>query len=449
MGNKDRAILAHLALLNRLWQTGNRNYCLSTISSLKRRQPLLSKAYLVQIGEMTLNEANKDNLILIIQDAAEDLTELATILKLAGIKVLVAENEYDALVKAASAQINVILLDMSMSSIDGWKIASQLKTNPKTNEIPLILLGGLATIINKVEKLAWDNIDYLDKPVNLKMAMAAIDIHLASQSIEQQLQLEMENSPTAEFISANHELISANQKLLDSNQDLENFAAVISRDLQAPLRSLRMFAELLTQKYCDKLDEDANKYIQHIANSGSRMQALIHDLIDYSRAGKSEQTWLSISLEDLVNHVIQDLQATIQKTKATIIVKDLPVVWVNPAEIGQVFQNIIENALKFCRHRQPYIEIDATQRQDRWLISVQDNGIGIRPEFQEQIFQVCQQLDPANGYSGTGLGLAICQKIIHRYEGEIWVESDPGKGSTFYFTLPMNLPLKRSFISVG
>jgi len=257
-----------------------------------------------------------------------------------------------------------------------------------------------------------------------------------------QLSSEEVDKETAQLLLANQELKAANQKLLSSNQDLENFASIVSHDLQAPLRSLTMFAELLAQEYKSELDEDAHKYIEHITSSGSRMQTLIQDLLAYSLAGKSQQTWISLDLKTLLSKVIEDLQAAIAETQATIIINDLPVVWVNPTEISQLFQNLIENALKFRSEQPPRIEITATQQQEKWLFSISDNGIGIESEFQQQIFQVFQRLHASDAYSGTGIGLAICQKIVQRYEGIIWVESELGKGSTFYFTLPINFAPK-------
>ena len=227
------------------------------------------------------------------------------------------------------------------------------------------------------------------------------------------------------------------QELEVANQKLEEFVATVTHDLQAPLRSLTMFAELLTQEYQGCLDEVGNKYIQHISDSGVRMQALIQDLLLYARAGTSEKTWVSVDLNIVLDSVTQDLQAAIAEANAIIIVEDLPTILVNPVEITQVLQNLVDNGLKFSR-KQPRIEIKAEKQTENWLISVKDNGIGIEPEFQEQIFQVLQRLHPPDVYPGTGIGLAICQKILQRYESNIWVESEIGKGSTFYFTFPVN-----------
>ena len=237
--------------------------------------------------------------------------------------------------------------------------------------------------------------------------------------------------------SSTEKILLEKQKLEAANQKLEEFVATVTHDLQAPLRSLTMFAELLTQEYQGCLDEVGNKYIQHISDSGVRMQALIQDLLLYARAGTSKQTWVSVDLNIVLDSVTQDLQAAIAKTNAVILAEDLPTIFVNPTEITQVLQNLVDNAIKFSQE-QPQIEIKAEKQAENWLISVKDNGIGIEPEFQAQIFQVLQRLHPPEVYPGTGIGLAICQKILQRYESNIWVESEIGKGSTFYFTFPVN-----------
>ena len=217
---------------------------------------------------------------------------------------------------------------------------------------------------------------------------------------------------------------------------LEEFTSTMVHDLQAPLRSLTMFTELLAKEYQDNLDEKGRLYLNRIFHNGSRMQTLIEDLLTYSRAGVSEQTWMMVNLNYILERVQSDLQSAIAKSEAKIVVNELPQVFLNPREIHQVFQNLIENAIKFNNDK-PLITVSVSPHQQEWLFAVEDNGIGIESEFQSQIFDVFQRLHSADDYPGSGMGLAICQKIIQRYEGIMWVESEVGRGSTFYFTLPM------------
>ncbi len=224
----------------------------------------------------------------------------------------------------------------------------------------------------------------------------------------------------------------------DQQPDLAEFTSTIVHDLQAPLRSLTMFTELLAEEYQDKLDQKAQQYLDRICDSSSRMQGLIEDLLTYSCAGKGEQTWIIVDLNQIVDQIKSDLQSAIAETNAEITVKNLPQVLINPREIHQLFQNLIENAIKYSGAETPQIEVTAIAQEQEWLFAIADNGIGIAAEFQSQIFDVFQRLHPADVYSGSGMGLAICKKIVKRYGGNIWVESSGVKGSTFYFTLPMN-----------
>jgi len=224
----------------------------------------------------------------------------------------------------------------------------------------------------------------------------------------------------------------------DKKPDLAEFTSSMVHDLQAPLRSLTMFTELLTKEYQQELDEKGQLYLDRIAASGSRMQTLIEDLLTYSRTGTGEQTWITVNLNQTVDRVQSDLQSLIAQSKAKISVDDLPQLLLNPTEIYQLFKNLIENALKFSETR-PRIDISVTAQGEEWLFAIEDRGIGIAPEFHSQIFEVFQRLHSDDVYPGNGIGLAVCQKIVKRYESRIWVESQIGKGSTFYFTLPMNI----------
>ncbi|MEO1691071.1 MAG: ATP-binding protein [Cyanobacteria bacterium J06631_6] len=222
------------------------------------------------------------------------------------------------------------------------------------------------------------------------------------------------------------------------NQKLDDFTSTVVHDLQAPLRSLTMFTELLAQEYQDELDEKGLLYLDRISHSSLRMQTLVEDLLAFSRAGVGEQTWMKVDLNQTIELVKADLQSAIASTAAQITVNELPQILINPKDIHQLFQNLIENALKFC-DRSPEISISVMAQGEEWLFMVEDNGIGIAPEFQSEIFEIFKRLYPADIYPGSGMGLAICQKIITRYDGTIWVESVVGKGSTFNFTIPINL----------
>lgn len=236
---------------------------------------------------------------------------------------------------------------------------------------------------------------------------------------------------------AEQELQQLNTQLLRSNQELSQFAYVASHDLQEPLRKIRNFTELLAQRYQGELDEAGDRYIRYITDGAVRMQELISDLLSYSRVGRTALNIQSINLETTLQEVKSDLEIAIKDKKAVITAGTLPTVSADPTQMKQLLQNLISNAVKYCQDDVPIVRIWATQTDGTWTISVKDNGIGIDPQFSERIFVIFQRLHNKSTYSGTGIGLAICKKIVECYGGQIWVESQEGRGSTFSFTLPI------------
>ena len=215
---------------------------------------------------------------------------------------------------------------------------------------------------------------------------------------------------------------------------MEQFAYVASHDLQEPLRMITSYLQLLQRRYQGKLDEKADKYIYFAVDGASRMQVLINDLLEFSRvttkAGESEPT----DSEFILNQVISNLELFITQNKAIISHCSLPEVMADSTQLAQVFQNLIVNGIKYHSEEVPKIHISAERKASEWHFSVQDNGIGIDPQYSEKIFEVFKRLHNKEEYPGTGIGLAVCKKIVERHGGRIWVESELGKGSTFYFT---------------
>ena len=222
-----------------------------------------------------------------------------------------------------------------------------------------------------------------------------------------------------------------------SNKELEEFAYVASHDLQEPLRKMASFSDLLGKRYRDQLDDRADKYLGYIADGAARLQRLINDLLSFSRVGRADFTLIPTNLEDVLKGTLTDIQPLITETHAEIQYDPLPTLKVNPFQLRQLFQNLISNAIKFHGDHPPGIHISAKQEGGEWVISVRDNGIGFVPQHAEQIFEVFKRLHTKETYPGTGIGLAICKKIAERHGGRIWAESEPGRGSTFYFTIPM------------
>ncbi|MCF6157116.1 MAG: HAMP domain-containing protein [wastewater metagenome] len=221
-----------------------------------------------------------------------------------------------------------------------------------------------------------------------------------------------------------------------SNEELQNFAYVASHDLQEPLRMISSYLQLLERRYKDKLDKDACEFIAYAVDGASRLQNLINGLLEYSRVDTRGKHFGPADCEIILKRVLSHLKITIEESNATVTHDPLPVVLADDTQIPQVFQNLISNAIKFRGEEPPRIHISARPEGNEWIFSVRDNGIGIEPEYKERIFTIFKRLH-GREYPGVGLGLSICRKIILRHGGRMWVESEYGKGTTFYFTLPI------------
>ena len=233
------------------------------------------------------------------------------------------------------------------------------------------------------------------------------------------------------------ELKKRSDQLGRSNAELEQFAYIASHDLQEPLRMVSSYVQLLERRYKNKLDQDADDFITYASDGALRMQRLINDLLAYSRVGTRGKQPERIDLNRPLAQALENLQVAIKEKGATVTSDPLPFVYGDAGQLTQVFQNLIDNAMKFRGEKPPVVHISASIEGGECICSVRDNGIGISPEYTERLFILFQRLHTRKQYPGTGLGLAICKRIVERHGGKIWVESKPGEGSIFYFTIPM------------
>ena len=260
---------------------------------------------------------------------------------------------------------------------------------------------------------------------------------------ERQKMLEKEQKLTGKLQIYNEQLNQSKDELNEtinklkvSNSELERFAYVSSHDLQEPLRMVTLYSQLLEKRYKERLDSEADDFIEYIVENARHMRHLIDDLLEYSRVTSQSKEFENVDLDKILNIVLANLSVSIAENNVKIIRDSLPTVYADKYQMLQVFQNLLTNAIKFRGDKTPEININAQNLDREWKFTIKDNGIGIESNHHEQIFEVFKRLHTREEYPGTGIGLSIVQKIITHHGGRIWVDSEPANGSTFYFTLP-------------
>ena len=361
--------------------------------------------------------------VLIIEDSLADseliLRELRRSAFDAAGCVVRTPGEFRARLKEALPDI--ILADYNLGQ---WRGMDALKILQEGGlDIPLILVSGSLGDETAVECIKQGVTDYVLKD---KLGRLPSAIHRAL--VEKRLRSERKE--------AEANLARKVEELARSNRDLEQFAYIASHDLQEPLRMVSAYTQLLSERYRGKLDEQADKYIDYAVDGATRMQDLIHDLLRFSRVGRTEMVLQATDCNSVVAQAVANLKASLDETGSTVTYGHLPVLMANGPQLEQVFQNLIGNAIKFRDGAIPVIEIGAELKGDNWVFFVCDNGIGIAPENAEVIFSIFQRLHTRTEYSGNGIGLAICKKIIEQHGGKIWLGSHRGPGCTFNFNVP-------------
>jgi signal transduction histidine kinase len=317
----------------------------------------------------------------------------------------------------------VVLADYNLPNWKGMEALNVLRRQGL--DIPMILVSGALGDVTAVECIKQGATDYV-----LKDGLARLP-----EVVRRALQEKHERGLRRQ---AEKDLATKVDELARSNADLEQFAYVASHDLQEPLRMVAAYTQLLAERYKGKLDENADKFIGYASEGALRMQVLIQDLLAFSRVGRVNATYASVDCNAVVEEVRKSLASAIQESDTVLAHADLPAIWGDRTQMAQVFQNLIGNAIKFRGKERPAVSIQAENTGQDWLFSVTDNGIGIAPEFAENIFVVFQRLHLRTEYPGNGIGLAICKKIVERNGGKIWVEPQNGTGSTFKFTIPLH-----------
>lgn len=369
--------------------------------------------------------------ILIVDDMPSNLGVLTSHLEQQGYTAVVAQGGEEGVERAEFVRPDLILLDVMMPGVDGFEACRRLKTNPVTRDIPVIFMTALTDTTDKLTGFSVGAVDYVTKPLNGAEVLARIKTHLALYSLRRRLA--EQNERLQQEIAAREETQAA---LLRSNAELEQLAYVASHDMQEPLRMVASYLQLVAQRYKGQLDADADEFIGFAVDGAKRMQALINDLLAYSRVGTRARPFEPTDCNKVMQTALANLGVAIVESGAQITHDELPTVMGDSSQLVQLFQNLIGNAIKFRGTEPMRVHVGAEADDGHWQFSVRDNGIGIAPEYHQRIFVMFQRLHGRTEYPGTGIGLAICKKIVERHGGTVWVESQPGQGSTFKFTIP-------------
>ena len=284
-------------------------------------------------------------------------------------------------------------------------------------------------LTDATERLAGGDLDYRVKVVHKdELGILANSFNNMAEGLSKEM---------SQRKKAEKQLEKTVAELQRSNAELQQFANVASHDLQEPLRMVASYVQLLERRYKGKLDADADDFINFAVDGATRMQVLINDLLAYSRVSTRGKYFEPTDSSAVLKQAVANLQVAIEEGGAEVTCDALPTVMADATQLGQVFQNLMGNGIKFCTNEPPRIHVSAEQKGCEWVFSIHDNGIGIDRQYFERIFVMFQRLHSKSEYSGTGIGLTICRRIVERHGGRIWVESEPGKGSTFYFAIPV------------
>ncbi|HEV8717884.1 MAG TPA: ATP-binding protein [Candidatus Binatia bacterium] len=328
---------------------------------------------------------------------------------------------------AGAAVLTTEALTMSRIQI----LVQVLDRQPAWSALPFLLLtGGGASTRTSMRQLALleqlKTITLLERPLRKVTLVSAV---------QEALRLRRRQYEIRNYLA---ERQHREAQLRQANDELQQFAYVASHDLQEPLRMVTSYVQLLAQRYQGQLDAEAEEFISYAVEGAQHMRQLIQDLLAYTRVGGTAPEWTAVDCEAVLARTVHNLHLLIEEMQAEVSHDPLPTVRGEAQQVGLVFQNLLGNALKFHGAAPPRIHVSARPEGAMWVFAVQDNGIGMEARQAERIFQVFQRLHTRREYPGTGIGLAICKKIVERHGGRLWVESEPGKGATFFFTLPAN-----------
>jgi len=415
--------------------------------------------------------------ILLVDDREDNLLSIETILAPAGYTFVKARSGREALkVLLTEFDFALILMDVKMPNLNGFETASLIYQREKLRHIPIIFITANNYGDEQIFKgYMTGAVDYIYKPINPDLLRAKVGVFidlykknhrlLAQEqklvAINKNLELEIHERKVSEekIKELNHKLLENIERLESANRDLDRFAFMASHDLQEPLRKMLMFSDRLAHKYNQLLDDDGKMYIRRIQQAGERMQALIKDILLFSKTSIEKPTFVNTDLNEVLTEVLAEMESTIVEKNAKIEAEQLPTLYVNPVLMRPLFHNLISNAIKYSKKEvQPLVKIysefssrqngtDSNEVKNKYCrIYVEDNGIGFEQKYSEQIFGMFKRLHLHSEFEGTGIGLALCKKIVEEHNGFITARSKVNEGSVFIISLPVQQPVDEPVI---
>jgi signal transduction histidine kinase len=362
--------------------------------------------------------------VLILAPIGRDAVLLAQTLTSTGIDAATAPDAASLLEKLGEGAAVAVIAEEALTSRARQNIAVWLTSQPPWSDLPFIVLTSTGRTTRQTHERAMDlaalgNFTLIERPVRPETIQSSVRAAFRARMRQ-------------------YEIRSRQEALVRANADLEQFAHSASHDLREPLRSIGLYSDLLSRDYGALLDERGRQFLTSLRSSATRMDNLLSDLREYAHVSSiSELPVEPVSAKAPLEIALANLDGAIRESEAQITVGDLPVVRMRESHLAQIFQNLIGNAVKYRKtSERPRISVAACRNESLWCFTVSDNGIGVPEEYRENIFGLFKRLHNSDQYTGTGMGLAICQRIVERYGGRIWVESQAGDGASFMFTAP-------------
>jgi two-component system sensor histidine kinase/response regulator len=361
--------------------------------------------------------------ILLVDDKQENLVALEQLLARPDRRLISAHSGNEALRLLLKHDFAVVLLDVEMPNMDGYEVAELMRSAERTRLVPIIFV----TAGDRSEERVFHGyeagaVDFLYKPIGAHTLRSKVDVFVDLYRKATELAL------------ANATLERTTALLRERVSDLENVSHTLSHDLRAPLRSIRSFTQILAESLSDKLDTEQADALDRVLRGTARMTQMIDELFELLTVSGDDTPYGDVDVSAVLADVIENLRSEVERSGAQISHGELPTVHANRMLVGQILQNLVSNAVKFCGDRYPAVQVTAHRRGEAWEFSVRDSGVGIQPEDRERVFRLFERVGKTT--MGTGVGLALCKRAVEKLGGKIWVHEDNSTGTTFRFTIP-------------